>query len=127
MGGGPTEPGAGLGQVELQRPGAVVGDPDQHLIGGNAQIDLELGARVQRRVVTQLAGQQQYRVHEVVLAGLVQAGLGHGAAQHGTRPPRGRGVGWKPELLLQPNWHASSLPTPRRDGAAEAGPNRVEG
>ena len=56
---------AGLGEVQLQRPGAAVGDGDGDLGVGDGEGHLELGAGVQHGVLAQLAGEQHGGVDEI--------------------------------------------------------------
>jgi hypothetical protein len=92
----------------------MIGDGDLHAGVADLELDLELGAGVQHRVVAQFAAEQHRGVDE-----LVEAGLLHGRPEHPARQDRRPRFGRKPHSTLQQ--HRSSVP-----GLSSARRSRLE-
>ena len=105
---------SGLGQVQLQRARAAVGDGHRDLGLGHRHGQLELGAGVQHGVLAQLAGQQHRGVGQVTVG---RASVGSGRASSSSSAScsirraatGGSGVRRQPDPPLELNGHGCSL------------------
>ena len=125
VGGGPPVALPRLGQVQLQRARAAVGDGHGDLVVVGHHRQVERGAGVQHGVLAQLAGQQHDVVDDVRHVAAVPGGtavrrLGQRVVDHPPNASDRPDVGRKPHPPLESNGHACSLPA-RRCGVRRAG------
>ena len=124
VGGGPPVAGARLGEVQLQRPGAAVGDGHGDLGASASTRELELGAGMQHGVLAQLAGQQHRGVGESGSA--ARRPRRPAVLQHAPRLAGGPGVGRQPDPPLERTGTACSLHGARRDARRRSRQSRSD-